>query len=202
MRNYVIKRLSIYYHLFIADSIESLVDKYRGRKLASILADIEMRYDEKLPINFAITYRRHVNELFQLHLQPIAGVPEMLKTLKFPFCIASSAPITKIRKALSVTSLSRYFGDRVFSSYDIGSWKPDPGLFVYAAKKMGFLPEHCVVIEDSVMGVQAGCAAGMTVFGYAHHSDGAALAAAGAKIVFNDMKQLSQLLCPSIKLEF
>ena len=59
---------------------------------------------------------------------------------------------------------------------------------------MNTKPEHCVVIEDSVPGVQAGYAAGMTVFGYAHHNDGAALTAAGPKMVFNDMQQLPQLL--------
>lgn len=55
-------------------------------------------------------------------------------------------------------------------------------------------PEYCVVIEDSVPGVQAAYKAGMTVFGYAHDHDGAALTAAGAKMVFNDMQQLPQLL--------
>lgn len=65
---------------------------------------------------------------------------------------------------------------------------------IYAAQQMNTKPEHCVVIEDSVPGVQAGYAAGMTVFGYAHHNDGTALTAAGAKIVFNDMHKLPQLL--------
>jgi len=179
---------------FITDSVESLIRQYRGRKLASIFADIEIRFGEKLPIDFEATYRRRVDELFQFYLQPITGVSEMLKMLDYPLCVASSETMAKIRQALSITNLSYYFSDRVFSSYDIGSWKPDPSLFLYAANEMGFSPEHCVVIEDSVVGVQAGYAAGMTVFGYAQRSEGAALAAAGAKIVFNDMQQLSQLL--------
>ncbi|MFB2895353.1 HAD-IA family hydrolase [Aerosakkonemataceae cyanobacterium BLCC-F50] len=72
--------------------------------------------------------------------------------------------------------------------------KPDPGLFLHTAYKMGFSPKHCVVIEDSVTGVQAGRAAGMTVFGYGQSCAHAALVAAGAKIVFSDMQQLSNLI--------
>ena len=67
-------------------------------------------------------------------------------------------------------------------------------MYLYAAEQMNTNPEHCVVIEDSVPGVQAGYAAGMTVFGYAQHSDPTALTDAGAKIVFNDMRQLNLFL--------
>ncbi|MDZ8053845.1 MAG: HAD-IA family hydrolase [Aulosira sp. ZfuVER01] len=151
---------------FITESVESLILRYRGRKLALILADIEIRYGEKLPIYFEATYRQRVNELFEFYLQPVTGVPEMLKTLEYPVCIASSAPIAKIRQALDVTNLSHYFGDRLFSSYEIGSWKPEPGLFLYAANKMGFPLESCVVIEDSDVGIQAAHLAGIYALKY------------------------------------
>ena len=45
-------------------------------------------------------------------------------------------------------------------------WKPDPAVFLYAAKQMGFDPKYCAVVEDSVFGVQAGLTAGMQVFAY------------------------------------
>lgn len=43
--------------------------------------------------------------------------------------------------------------------------KPFPDLFLYSAEKMGFTPEKCVVIEDSIAGVTAGVAAGMLTIG-------------------------------------
>ncbi|MBE9209133.1 HAD-IA family hydrolase [Nostoc sp. LEGE 06077] len=170
---------------FVNDSVESLIYRYRGRKLAVILADIEMRFGEKLPRDFEPTYRQRVDELFEFYLQPVTGVPEMLKTLEYPVCVASSAPIAKIRKALNVTKLSHYFGDRLFSSYDIGSWKPAPGLFLYAANKMGFPPESCVVIEDSDVGIQAACSAGIYALKYSSEEE-----VAEKNNVFSNMKFL------------
>ena len=46
---------------------------------------------------------------------------------------------------------------------------------------MGAEPSTCAVIEDSLVGVEAGRAAGMTVFGYCGHFDANAMAAAGAR---------------------
>lgn len=174
---------------FITDSVENLIRRYRGRKLALILADIEMRYGEKLPIDFEATYRQRVDELFQFYLQPISGVPEMLKTLEYPFCVASSGPMVKIRKALIVTKMLHYFGDRLFSSYDIGSWKPEPGLFLHAANQMGFLPENCVVIEDSDVGIEAARSAGIYALKYSSEEE-----VEERSNMFSNMKLLSKLL--------
>ena len=52
----------------------------------------------------------------------------------------------------------------IFSAYEVGVWKPEPGLFLHAAGAMGIRPERCAVVEDSRSGLQAGLAAGMTVF--------------------------------------
>jgi len=52
--------------------------------------------------------------------------------------------------------LQHFFGDHIFSSYTINSWKPEPDLFLHAAKQMGFLPKECLVIEDSMKGIRAG----------------------------------------------
>jgi beta-phosphoglucomutase-like phosphatase (HAD superfamily) len=73
----------------------------------------------------------------------------------------------KIQQALEVSGLASYFADRTYSSYEIGSWKPEPTLFLHAAERMGFLPRQCVVVEDSDVGVEAALAAGMRVLFYA-----------------------------------
>ncbi len=88
----------------------------------------------------------------------------MLGQIKLPKCTASGGPPEKIARSLRLTNLAGHFGDNIFSSYVIESWKPEPDLFVHAAEQMGFAPAECVVIEDSEVGVQAAEAANMHVF--------------------------------------
>ena len=89
-----------------------------------------------------------------------------------PFCVASNAPQAKIAINLSVTGLDQFFSaDRTFSAYDINVWKPQPDLFLHVAKKLGVDPANCVVVEDSLAGIDAGLAAGMQVIGYAKSAE-------------------------------
>ncbi|MBL1263485.1 HAD-IA family hydrolase [Candidatus Methylomicrobium oryzae] len=173
------------------DTVESLIQRYRGKKLASILVDIESRLCQSLPDTFEQHYRQRVAELFSRELKPMSGVLEMLEATNFPKCIASSGPPLKIRQALQVSGLAPYFGDDIFSSYEVGSWKPEPGLFQYAASAMGFMPSQCVVVEDSDVGIEAAKAAGMKAFQYV--PNGETVSYQGGT-PFYDMSQLPQLL--------
>ncbi len=119
------------------------------------------------------------------------GVLEMLEATNFPKCIASSGPPLKIRQALQVSGLAPYFGDSIFSSYEVGSWKPEPGLFQYAASAMGFMPSQCVVVEDSDAGIKAAEAAGMKAFKYVPNGK---TASCHGEVLFDNMSQLPQLL--------
>ena len=70
-----------------------------------------------------------------------------------------------------------------------------PDLFLHVAKKMMVRPGECIVVEDSVVGVQAGVAAGMTVIGFTggSHTGGQIvnqLLSAGARTVISDMRAL------------
>jgi beta-phosphoglucomutase-like phosphatase (HAD superfamily) len=83
----------------------------------------------------------------------------------------------------------------MFSAAEVPHGKPAPDLFLYAAERMGVVPERCIVIEDSMPGVTAAVAAGMTVIGFVGAShcrpgDAARLAAQGAIVVIDDMAQL------------
>ena len=135
--------------------------RYRGRKLALIMAALEQEIGRELPEDFEPRYRAIVARLFDTELQPIPGAGEMLGALDIPFCVASNGPLFKMRQALGVTGLSRFFEDRMFSAYDVGAWKPDPGLFLHAAAAMAAEPAECLVVEDSWLGVEAALAAGM-----------------------------------------
>jgi len=174
--------------------VDELVKRYRGLKLSLVLADVEDRLGRKLPERFAADYRLKVAELFDEHLKPMPGVADMLVNLDRPKCIASSGPPEKIAQALNASKLAHYFDGAFYSSYVIGSWKPSPDLFLHAAQDMGFHPDRCIVIEDSVVGVQAALAAGMAVY---HYAPPHAARIDGNVQSFHDMTRLPDLLAAS-----
>ena len=79
---------------------------------------------------------------------------------------------------------------------DVTQGKPAPDVFLHAADMMGVAPGRCAVVEDSVSGVTAGLAAGMTVFAFAGGVTSAARLGIGSAIVFDDMQALPSLLFP------
>lgn len=145
----------------ISLSVDDLLVRFRGRKLADIFCDIEAMTGRALPNNFEVAYREQVEMLFKASLKAFPNVHDVLKTIEIQICIASSGPQKKIRSALEKTGLDSIFGTRIFSSYDIGKWKPDPGLFLHAAAQMGTSPGSCLVVEDSPVGIAAAKSAGM-----------------------------------------
>jgi beta-phosphoglucomutase-like phosphatase (HAD superfamily) len=72
--------------------------------------------------------------------------------------------------------------------------KPFLDVFLFAASRLGVNPSACAVVEDTPVGVTAGVAAGMTVFGYAALTPAHRLLDAGAQVTFNHMRELPALL--------
>ncbi|WP_444901644.1 HAD-IA family hydrolase [Microbulbifer sp. SSSA007] len=150
---------------------EELVIRFRGWKLASILVILERENEVTLPDNFVDEYRSVVSDLFDRELKPVNGVINALEALNGPKAVVSSGPLSKIKHALKLCGLSHYFGDNLYSSYDVGIWKPDPGIYLHAAKEMGYTAEQCVVVDDGPVGVEAGSKAGMSTFFYNRYNE-------------------------------
>jgi HAD superfamily hydrolase (TIGR01509 family) len=123
----------------------------------------------------------------------------MLTALPQRRCVASSSAPERLRHSLSLTGLLRCFEPHVFSATEVARGKPAPDLFLFAAASMQVAPVGCVVIEDSVPGVQAAVAAGMRAIGFTgggHCRPGHAerLRAAGAAAVTDAMAALPALV--------
>jgi HAD superfamily hydrolase (TIGR01509 family) len=136
---------------------------WKGRSMSSSLLALEQALGRPLPPDFETTLRAAMAQVFRERLQAMPGAAEMLDALRVPYCVASNGPRTKTELTLGITGLKARFEGRIFSAYDVKSWKPEPGLFLHAARAMGVAPEHCAVVEDSEPGVRAGLAAGMRV---------------------------------------
>lgn len=150
-------------------SVSEALSAFRGGRMADCVAQLERRLGKQLPATFVPDLRSRTAAAFRARLRPVEGAIELVTSLsKLPvsICVASSGPREKIELSLSLTGLLPFFEGRLFSSYDVGVWKPDPGLFLHAADAMGVAPRECAVVEDSVSGIRAGLAAGMTVFAF------------------------------------
>lgn len=149
--------------------------EFRGVFLPDIFSSLAERHNVTLAdgvIDHVIDdYRQRLEGVLTERLKPIPGIHGVLDQLPHPKCVATSAPQKKMRLCLQVTKLRPYFGDHLFSAYDIQVWKPEPDLFLHAAAVMGFAPNQCAVIEDSPVGVAAGVAAGMTTIHFNHNGE-------------------------------
>lgn len=173
---------------------EESATRFTGRTMADCVTLIEARLGRAVPADFEATVRRETKAAFDDALTSVKGIDEVLATLARPFCLASSGSHEKIRHSLRLTGADRYFDDgRIFSAQDVAAGKPAPDLFLHAAARLGVPPAQCVVVEDSVPGVEAGVAAGMRVLGYAERTASRQLEAAGAT-VFRSMDRLPTLL--------
>lgn len=170
---------------------ELVLARHRGGNLLNVRADAEAQLGSALPDDFVERFRHRLYERLRADIQPIPGIAAALDAIAHPICVASNGPRGKMEATLGTTGLLPRFEGRIFSAYDIDSFKPDPGLFLHAAREMDTAPEHCVVVEDSDSGIRAAVAAGMRVLAYTGH--GVELEAEGAERL-DDMAQLPALL--------
>ena len=180
-------------------SAHDLLMRFLGTSSASMFAIIEREHGIRLPTDFAAQATRRTLEVFDRELKPISGIAELLAGLPDRKCVASSSEPPRIRHSLSLAGILHHFEPHIFSATQVKRGKPAPDLFLLAAESLGAAPARCLVIEDSVAGVTAARAAGMTVLGFtggSHCLDGHAekLRAAGARDVFDSCADLARAL--------
>lgn len=177
----------------IAVTPEYCLKNYKGLTLHDCLQAVEQAFGRPLTPDF-LARLKHETELgFAQSLMPVPGVENVLAWLREGsnrMCVASNGGKSKIRHSLTITGLADYF-DHCFSAEEVARGKPAPDLFQLAADSLGVPSIHCVVIEDSLTGVQAARAAGMRVLFYGEND---AIASLGDVPTFTHMGQLPGLL--------
>jgi len=143
-----------------------MLDRSRGRQFAVIVDELRAEYPRAVADDFIDDFRARTMRVFRERLQPIAGAVALVEALHLPMCVASNAPRNKIEACLDITGMLPHFDGRIVSAYEVGAWKPDPALVLAACDLLGLPPAQCVLVEDSVAGVEAGIAAGVHVLGY------------------------------------
>jgi HAD superfamily hydrolase (TIGR01509 family) len=132
-------------------------------------------------------YLKHVSEI-----RPLPGAQELLRLLdkiSMPWTIATSSSLERAKHALKLLQVSDKIP--VVTRDDVAHGKPDPDLFLLAAKRLGAAISHCIVVGDSVWDLLAARRAGALGVGVLSGGYGEdELVQAGAYRVYQDPEDL------------
>jgi HAD superfamily hydrolase (TIGR01509 family) len=178
---------------------QQVLERFLGVSDREARLTIEAEIGRALPDDFEAQVKAATLQFYAGDLRAIANVGEAIAAIDLPKCVASSGTPEKIRHGLTCADLYDVLAPHIFSATQVKHGKPAPDLFLFAAEQMRTSPARCIVIEDSVAGVTGALAAGMRVLGFhggSHCRPGHAekLRAAGAAIIFDDMRQLPGLV--------
>jgi len=145
---------------------ENEFSKFAGKKTYEIISELSKLFkieDEQLFLNdvFSLADNLYVN-----NLQAVSGVINFLKNTNHNRLIGSNNIKKRIVAGLQKIGLDNYFFNNSIFSYDlVGIPKPEPDIYLKAIEISGINKIETVIIEDSVIGIQAGVAAGIKVIG-------------------------------------
>ncbi|MEP1206653.1 MAG: HAD-IA family hydrolase [Rhizobiaceae bacterium] len=171
--------------------------RFAGTSSFVVKEAMEEELGRNLPDDHIQTVKAKMREKLWREVKPMPGIHELLDRLDQARCVCSNADMEKLKIELTRGELWDRFRPYVFSAYEIETKKrkPEPDLFIHAAAEFEIAPQNCVVIEDSIAGVQAGVAARMRVIGFtggSHTHPGHAdeLTNAGAETVVSRLSDI------------
>jgi beta-phosphoglucomutase len=153
---------------------------------------------ERQAVIYAENKQNRLEEL--IHGGSVAAFPDALRfvkaidTLGLPMAVASSSKnASQMMRQIHVDS-GRSLLD-VFSANvcgrDLPQGKPNPAIFLLAAREMRVAPAHCFVVEDAPAGIEAARAGRMTALGVARLGDTSLLRTAGADLVVTSLDEIA-----------
>lgn len=185
-----------------AISAEECQRIFIGKTVRSETARIERETGQPLTDEWMTAFYALRDQGLHAHLHAIPGAVAAVRQchalLNGKIAVASGADKAKVLMQLGKVGLLPLFDPHIFSGHDLPRTKPFPDVYLAAAASLQRDPRRCLVIEDALPGLQAGLAAGATVWGYCPleggHTTPQALLAAGAQRVLRDMGELPGLL--------
>ncbi len=171
---------------------------YMGKASILMWEEIKNRYLLPQPVESIVKLSDKESLKYFSSLESIETTPGLINLLdlarnkSIPMAVASSSPPEVIEIIMDKTGLREYFS-HITSSHIVGKSKPEPDVFLHAAKLLGVKPEECMVIEDSTNGIKAAKLANM--FCVAYSGTGAEFQDQGkADIFIHEYSQLEEVL--------
>lgn len=150
-----------------AVSTETFIERFMGKGSKQILREIADETGTDYSAHFtAEGFRAQQRAAFEVSLNPVQGIAEVLSAMDLPMAVASGSELVRLHHTLGICGLREFFGEHIYSAEMVAKGKPAPDIFLYAAEKMGVPPHACLVVEDGIHGIHAAQAAGMDVVAF------------------------------------
>ncbi|CAG9270730.1 HAD family hydrolase [Paraburkholderia unamae] len=178
-----------------------------GQQTSRFLADVAARFNLTMPEDFLETIEHRCEAAIAESVSPINGVRDALRQVTLPAAVVSNSRLTRVHASVRRAGLDTIFGERIFSAEQVARPKPYPDVYLHAAKQLGVEPARCVVVEDSISGLNAARAAGMKTIafvGASHIPSGYAdvLREMGITRIMARMEELPALVEAGVRGEF
>lgn len=174
------------------------MQRFRGQTIRHVLEVVPAEQGKPLPDGYLELLADEFFALCKAELRPTPGAREVVEAVAdlALVCVASNGERAAVHHSLECVGMLHFFDPHIYDASLVARAKPAPDLFLYAAAQMGVDdPGRCLVVEDSLVGVEAGLAAGMSVLGFSgnHPESADALRATGVPVVL-DLMALPQLV--------
>ena len=171
--------------------------QYIGTGEDTYIGGVVRKYGREYLLEMKKKIYEEYDNLAPQYVPPIEGAKEIILKLRgegFKVALASSADLKKVNINLKILGLDHADFDAVLSGNDVEKKKPEPDIYLTAAKRCGAKPGNCIVVEDATSGVISGKRAGMRVIGLTSSVEGSVLASFGADHTVKTMAELYEVI--------
>ena len=172
-----------------------------GKKTVEVIDILSEKYSLKDKQKFFDDIMNIASNIYKKELKTVVGVEEFLKKSKHNLYIGSNSMKNRILDGLKRVGLEKYFNPNHIYSFDlVDNPKPHPDIYLKAVNDNDLIIDETIIIEDSVVGVQAGKNAkikviGLTAGGHWHTDrDEKELINAGAIATANNYNKIQEII--------
>ena len=141
---------------------EMLFYSWGGRPIDEIIGALNQMHGLSMPVE---DVARHKEQLYFEQLPNLQVIPEVVELInvqhgRLPFAVVYGGRPSSVTRSLTIVNLLDKF-ETIVGAGDYVNAKPAPDCYLLGAQRLGIAPEHCLVFEDTDMGIESATAAGM-----------------------------------------
>ena len=139
---------------------------YAGKKTIQVIDELSIKFNIKNKKNFFDDIMNLANNIYSNELMAVKGAKKFLEENKFNYFIGSNSLKKRILFGLKKVKFDKFINKKKVFSFDmVERPKPHPDIYLEVIRAHNLKTNETIIIEDSSVGVQAGNAAGVKVFG-------------------------------------